>query len=155
VTSTATTTVPLADLSALIGQDLGPSSWLDVSQRRIDTFADATDDHQWIHVDPELAATGPYGGTIAHGYLSLALVIPMWTEVLDVTGVTTKLNYGLNKVRFPAPVPAGARIRLRGRLVQVEDVAGDGVQLTADVVIEVEGGTKPACAAQIVMRFYP
>lgn len=142
------------ELTTLAGSDLGTSEWLTVSQDRIDTFADATDDHQWIHVDPERAKAGPFGAPIAHGYLTLALIIPMWSQLLDVEGVRTKVNYGLNKVRFPAPVLAGARIRAAGTLADVEEVAGDGVQLTADVRIDVEDGDKPACIAQLVFRFY-
>ena len=148
------TSVALDDLPGLAGTSLGVSGWLDVTQERIDLFADATDDHQWIHVDPERAKDGPFGGPIAHGYLTLALIIPLWTNLLDVTGVTTKVNYGLNKVRFPAPVPAGARIRLSGTLVSVEQVGGGGVQVTVDVVVEIENGAKPACVAQPVFRFY-
>jgi acyl dehydratase len=149
------TTVAFGDLKSLVGGSLGSSRWLEVDQDRINTFADATDDHQWIHVDPERAKDGPFGGPIAHGYLTLSLVIPLWTELLDVTGVTTKVNYGLNKVRFPAPVPAGARIRLSGTLTDVSDVSGGGVQITADLVVEIENGGKPACVLQPVFRFYP
>jgi len=148
------TTIAFDDLAGLAGAPLGTSEWLDVTQKRIDLFADATDDHQWIHVDPERAKDGPFGEPIAHGYLTLALVIPLWTKLLDVPDVTTKVNYGLNKVRFPAPVPAGARIRLSGTLVSVEQVSGGGVQITADVVVEIENGAKPACVAQPVFRFY-
>jgi acyl dehydratase len=148
------TTVAFDDLPGLAGTALGVSEWLDVTQERIDLFADATDDHQWIHVDPERAKDGPFGGPIAHGYLTLALVIPLWTNLLDVTDVATKVNYGLNKVRFPAPVPAGARIRLSGTVVSVEQVGGGGVQITVDVVVEIEDGAKPACVAQPVFRFY-
>ncbi|HKS45950.1 MAG TPA: MaoC family dehydratase [Amycolatopsis sp.] len=146
--------VKFDELKTLAGTELGTSDWIAVDQDRINTFADATDDHQWIHVDVEKAKTGPFGGTIAHGYLTLALLIPLWTELLDVEGVTTKVNYGLNKVRFPAPVPAGSRIRVTGKLGDVEEVPGNGLQLTADLVIEIENGTKPACIAQPVFRFY-
>jgi len=142
------------ELTTLAGADLGTSQWLTVGQDRINTFADVTDDHQWIHVDPERAKNGPFGAPIAHGYLTLALVIPLWSELLDVDGVSTKVNYGLNKVRFPAPVPAGARIRAGGTLTDVQEVAGDGLQLTADVRIDIEGGSKPACIAEPVFRFY-
>jgi acyl dehydratase len=141
------------ELKKLAGSELGTSAWLDVTQERIDTFADATGDHQWIHVDPERAAEGPFGAPIAHGYLTLSLFIPLFTELLDVQGVTTKVNYGLNKVRFPAPVKAGSRIRLVGRLAEVEDVPG-GVQITVDGTIETEGGTKPAAVLQSLSRFY-
>ncbi|MFF1355578.1 MaoC family dehydratase [Streptomyces sp. NPDC058297] len=143
----------LAEVKKLAGSDLGTSEWIDVTQERIDTFADATGDHQWIHTDPERAKEGPFGAPIAHGYLTLSLFIPMFTELLDVEGVTTKVNYGLNKVRFPAPVPAGSRIRLAARLSAVEDVPG-GVQITVDGTIEIEGAAKPACVLQSVSRFY-
>lgn len=148
-----TTTVPLEDLPGLEGADLGASSWVAITQDRIDRFADASDDHQWIHTDPERAKGGPFGGPIAHGYLTLALVIPLWTELLDVTGVTTKVNYGLNKVRFPTPVPAGSEIRALGKLATVEQVSG-GVQITGEITIELKDGDKPACVAQPVFRFY-
>ncbi|MEU8482608.1 MaoC family dehydratase [Streptomyces sp. NPDC048641] len=143
----------LAEVKKLAGSDLGSSEWTDVTQERIDTFADATGDHQWIHTDPERAKEGPFGAPIAHGYLTLSLFIPMFTELLDVEGVTTKVNYGLNKVRFPAPVPAGSRIRLAARLAAVEDVPG-GVQITVDGTVEIEGAAKPACVLQSVSRFY-
>jgi acyl dehydratase len=143
----------LDELRALVGTDLGTSSWVEIDQARIDTFADATDDHQWIHVDAERAKSGPFGTTVAHGYLTLSLLIPMWSEVLDVKSVTSRVNYGLGKVRFPAPVPVGSKVRLTATLVSVEDVAG-GAQLTIDAVIEREGGTKPVCVAQPIFRFY-
>jgi len=143
----------LDELRKLSGSDLGTSEWIEVTQERIDTFADATGDHQWIHVDPEKAAAGPFGAPIAHGYLTLSLFIPLFTELLDVQGVTTKVNYGLNKVRFPSPVKAGSRIRLTGRLTDVEDVPG-GVQITVDGAIEIEGGAKPAAVLQSLSRFY-
>ncbi|WP_128801414.1 MULTISPECIES: MaoC family dehydratase [unclassified Streptomyces] len=141
------------ELKKLAGTELGTSAWLDVTQERIDTFADATGDHQWIHVDPERAAEGPFGAPIAHGYLTLSLFIPLFTELLDVQGVTTKVNYGLNKIRFPAPVKAGSRIRLVGRLAEVAEVPG-GVQITVDGTIEIEGGSKPAAVLQSLSRFY-
>lgn len=150
-----TTTVSIEDLPSLEGATLGTSDWIEVTQPMIDQFADATHDHQWIHVDPERAAQGPFGGPIAHGYLTLSLLIPLWTDLLDVTGVTTKVNYGLNKVRFPAPVPAGAAIRAVGALAKVDQVAGGGVQLTGEVTIEIKDSDKPACVAQPVFRFYP
>ncbi|MCX3058505.1 MaoC family dehydratase [Streptomyces beihaiensis] len=141
-------------LRKLAGSDLGSSAWLDVDQTRINTFADATDDHQWIHTDPERAAAGPFGGPVAHGYLTLSLFIPLFTELLDVRGVTTKVNYGLDKVRFPAPVPAGSRLRLTARLAAVDEVPGGGVQVAVDGTIEIEGGTKPACVLRSISRFY-
>ncbi|MFG2966618.1 MaoC family dehydratase [Streptomyces sp. NPDC048179] len=143
----------LDQLKKLAGSDLGSSDWIEVTQDRIDTFADATGDHQWIHVDPDLAAAGPFGAPIAHGYLTLSLFIPLFTELLDVQGVSTKVNYGLNKVRFPSPVKVGSRIRLVARLVEVEDVAG-GAQIVVDGTIEIEGGTKPAAVLQSLSRFY-
>lgn len=141
------------ELKKLAGSDLGTSEWIDVTQERIDTFADATGDHQWIHVEPERAKEGPFGAPIAHGYLTLSLFIPLFTELLDVQGVTTKVNYGLNKVRFPSPVKVGSRIRLIGKLAEVEDVPG-GVQITVDGTIEIEGAPKPAAVLQSLSRFY-
>ncbi|MEU3851595.1 MaoC family dehydratase [Streptomyces sp. NPDC029554] len=143
----------LGELRKLAGGDLGTSEWIEVTQERIDTFADATGDHQWIHVDPVRAEEGPFGAPIAHGYLTLSLFIPLFTELLDVHGVTTKVNYGLNKVRFPSPVKVGSRIRLSARLAEVEDVPG-GVQITVEGTIEIEGGGKPAAVLQSLSRFY-
>ncbi|WP_405621869.1 MaoC family dehydratase [Streptomyces sp. NBC_00076] len=141
------------ELKKLAGTDLGASEWIEVTQERINTFADATGDHQWIHVDPERAKEGPFGAPIAHGYLTLSLFIPLFTELLDVEGVSTKVNYGLNKVRFPSPVKVGSKIRLVGKLASVEDVPG-GVQITVDGTIEIEGGAKPAAVLQSLSRFY-
>ncbi|MCX5600200.1 MaoC family dehydratase [Streptomyces phaeochromogenes] len=141
------------ELKKLAGSDLGTSEWIEVTQERINTFADATGDHQWIHVDEEKAKDGPFGAPIAHGYLTLSLFIPLFTELLDVQGVTTKVNYGLNKVRFPSPVKVGSRIRLVGKLTDVEDVPG-GVQITVDGTIEIEGAPKPAAVLQSLSRFY-
>jgi acyl dehydratase len=141
------------ELKKLAGSDLGASEWIEVTQERINTFADATGDHQWIHVDPKKAAEGPFGAPIAHGYLTLSLFIPLFTELLDVEGVSTKVNYGLNKVRFPSPVKVGSKIRLVGRLASVEDVPG-GVQITVDGTIEIEGAPKPAAVLQSLSRFY-
>lgn len=143
----------LDELKKLAGSDLGTSEWIEVTQERVNTFADATGDHQWIHVDPERAAAGPFGAPIAHGYLTLSLFIPLFTELLDVQGVTTKVNYGLDKVRFPAPVKVGSRIRLTGRLAEVTDVPG-GVQIAVDGTLEIEGGTKPAAVLRSLSRFY-
>ncbi|MFJ9178347.1 MaoC family dehydratase [Streptomyces sp. NPDC102360] len=144
----------LAELTKLAGTDLGTSDWLEITQDRINTFADATGDHQWIHVDPERAAAGPFGAPIAHGYLTLSLFIPLFTDLLDVQGVTTKVNYGLNKVRFPSPVKVGSRIRLAARVASVEEVPGGGVQITIDGAMEIEGGAKPAAVLQSISRFY-
>ncbi len=142
------------DLLNMIGQDLGSSPWLDVTQKRIDTFADATDDHQWIHVDVERAKTGPFGGPIAHGYLTLSLLIPLWSEILVFEDLDMAVNYGLNKVRFPAPVPAGARVQVSATLANAEEVGGNGIQATIDTVMRVEGADKPVCIAQMVHRYY-
>ncbi|HEX6683878.1 MAG TPA: MaoC family dehydratase [Candidatus Limnocylindrales bacterium] len=142
------------ELRSLAGKDLGAGGWLEVTQDRVNTFADATGDHQWIHVDVERARTGPFQGTIAHGYLTLALLIPMWTEILQIEGVRMSINYGLNRVRFPSPVPVGAKVRLHARVASVEDVSGSGVQLTAEFTVERQGGEKPAAVAEAVYRYY-
>jgi acyl dehydratase len=142
----------LDELDALVGETLGTSSWFEIDQQRINTFADATEDHQWIHVDPERAKQGPFGEAVAHGYLTLSLLIPMWTEIFDVREASTKVNYGLNRVRFPAPVPAGSKVRASATLSAVEPIPG-GAQLTVDAVVEREGGGKPVCVAQLVVRF--
>lgn len=148
-----TTTIDYAQIETLAGTDLGWTEWFEVTQERVNVFADATDDHQWIHVDPERAASGPFGGAIAHGLLSLALGVKFWTDLLDVTGVTTKVNYGLDKVRFISPVKVGSRIRMNAVVAEVTPVQG-GYQLTVDQTIEVEGGSKPAVAARALYRFY-
>jgi acyl dehydratase len=137
---------------ALAGRTLGPTEWHEVTQEQVDTFADATGDHQWIHVDPARAATGPFGGTIAHGYLTLSLIIPLWTDLLDIQDVTTRINYGLNKVRFPAPVPVGGKVRLTAHLAAVEPVSG-GVQATVDFTMALAGNDKPAVVAQALYRY--
>jgi acyl dehydratase len=143
----------LDELTPLIGQDLGASSWVEIDQHRIDAFAGATGDHQWIHTDPVRAKDGPFGTTIAHGYLTLALLIPMWTEILDVREARTKVNYGLGKVRFPAPVPVGSKVRAKATLAAVDEIEG-GVQVTVDAVVELDGAAKPGCVAQPIFRFY-
>ncbi|HLS72297.1 MAG TPA: MaoC family dehydratase [Actinomycetaceae bacterium] len=148
-----TTTVSLPDLPTLVGRPLGPTEYREVSQEQVNLFADATDDHQWIHTDPERAKDGPFGGPIAHGYLSLSLVIPFSEELLQVDGVSTKVNYGLDKVRFPAPVKVGDKVRMTSTITSVTEVAG-GVQVVMDNVIETEGGTKPSVAATTLFRFY-
>ncbi|GGP01911.1 MaoC family dehydratase [Nonomuraea glycinis] len=150
-----TTTVHgLTEIKALAGKDLGHSDWLEIAQDRVNTFADATDDHQWIHIDPSRAAGGPFGGTIAHGYLTLSLVIPLFNELLDIQGVTMSINYGLDKLRFPSPVKVGSRIRLGATVASVEDVPGDGVQMHLDFTVEMEGAAKPACVARAIYRHY-
>jgi acyl dehydratase len=149
-----TTTATLAELPALQGSDLGASDWYEITQDRVNTFADATGDHQWIHVDVERAkAESPFGGPVAHGYLTLSLLIPMWAQLLSVTDAKLAVNYGLNKVRFPAPVPVGSKVRLTGTLSGVEEIKG-GYQVTVAAVIEREGGDKPVCVAEPVFRFY-
>ncbi|QYB02521.1 p-hydroxycinnamoyl-CoA hydratase [Rhodococcus sp. USK10] len=156
-TTAATTTrvATLADLAALEGTSLGTSSWIDIPQQRIDTFADATGDHQWIHVDPERArAESPFGGPIAHGYLTLSLIIPMWDEILTVDSVTMAVNYGLNKVRFTNPVPAEGRVRLSATLQSVEELPKGGVQVTVAGQIELEGSERPAVVVEAVYRFF-
>lgn len=141
-------------LQHLVDTEIGVSDWMEISQERVDAFADATDDHQWIHVDPVKAAAGPFGGTIAHGFLTLSLTVTLSAQVeLDVGSPRMALNYGLEKVRFPAPVPVGSRVRARIGLVSVTDVEG-GIQVNRQVVIEVEGGEKPAMVAETVSRYY-
>ncbi len=140
-------------LLGMAGTDLGTSSWLDVTQAAIDGFAEATGDHQWIHTDVERAKDGPFGGTVAHGYLTLAMVIPMWSELLVVEERSLAINYGLDRVRFPAPVPAGSRIRAGGVLAEAAAVKG-GVQVVADLTIECDAQEKPVCVARAVFRFY-
>ncbi|GAB2948337.1 MaoC family dehydratase [Streptomyces pseudoechinosporeus] len=141
------------DLKAAAGEQLGYSDWLEIDQKRIDLFADATGDHQWIHVDPEKAATGPFGTTIAHGYLTLSLLPALVPQVMRVEGMKMGVNYGSNKVRFPAPVPVGSRLRATAVLKEVTE-AGGGVQVTAAVTVEREGGDKPVCVAESVSRYY-
>ena len=147
------TTVAYADIAGLGGTDLGYTDWLEVTQDRVNLFADAVDDHQWIHVDPQRAASGPFGAPIAHGFLSLSLATKFWTDLLDVEGVTTTVNYGLDKVRFISPVKVGARVRMTAVIAEVAEVAG-GYQLTVDQTIEIEGGSKPAVVARGLYRFY-
>lgn len=145
----------IEEIKAQAGADLGHSDWLEVLQPRVDTFADATGDNQWIHTDTERAKDGPFGGTIAHGYLTLSLLIPLWSELLRVEGVSMAVNYGLNKVRFPSPVRVGSALRAHGRIASVTEVGGgSGVEVVADLTVEIRGAEKPACVAQAVYRFY-
>jgi acyl dehydratase len=139
----------MTDLRELVGAELGPTSWIEITQARIDAFAAATDDPQWIHVDAERAAAGPFGTTIAHGFLTLSLCVPMLREVLPQGG-TMGINYGTNRVRFPAPAPSGSRIRGRFRILEVEEVAL-GLRATIEAVVELEGVGKPACVAELVV----
>jgi len=143
----------LAELKQAEGDDLGTSEWHEVTQQAIDAFADATGDHQWIHVDSERAKQTPFGGTIAHGYYTLSLA-PMLTEqIFDLEGFAFAVNYGLNKVRFPAPLPVGSRVRMQARLKALEEVPG-GAQMTVEVTFEREGGDKPVCVAETLARIY-
>jgi len=148
-----TTTVAYSDVAGLAGTDLGYTDWLEITQDRVNLFADAVDDQQWIHVDPERAASGPFGAPIAHGFLTLSLATKFWTDLLEVEGVTTKVNYGLDKVRFISPVKVGAKVRMTAVIAEVAEIAG-GYQLTVDQTIEIEGGTKPAVVARGLYRFY-
>jgi acyl dehydratase len=142
------------DLQAAIGQHLGYSDWHVVDQHRIDEFAEATGDHQWIHVDPEKAKAGPFGTTIAHGYLTLSLIPWLMSEVVAYEGVKMGINYGANKVRFPAPVRVDSRVRAGAEIAGVEDVGNGGVQIVTRVTIEVDGQEKPSCVAETVGRMY-
>lgn len=143
----------LADLQPLLGQLVATSEWITVTQERIDQFAQATGDLQWIHVDPKRAAAGPFGTTIAHGFLTLSLLPEMGASAFSVNGVRMGVNYGLNKVRFPAPVPAGSRLRGHFKLIGYETIEG-GAQVTVEVTMEREGSTKPVCVAESLSRRY-
>ena len=146
--------VAYQDLKDQVGVYLGATEWMVIDQPRIDQFADATDDHQWIHVDSEKAATGPFGATIAHGYLTLALVNKFLPDLITVTGTSMGVNYGCEKVRFPAAVMVGSEIRGSGEVVMVEDVSG-GCQIVVRVTIEIKGSDRPACVVDTISRFYP
>ena len=140
-------------LKAKKGEHLGYSEWLEVTQERVNEFAEATGDHQWIHVDPERAKAGPFGGPIAHGYLTISLAPMLLPQVMRVEGIQMGVNYGINKLRFPSPVPVGSKLRVGAALADVEDIAG-GAQVTLDLTFEVEGKDKPSCVAQAVYRYY-
>lgn len=145
----------LGEMRALLGQEVAVSGWVDITQDRVNLFADATDDHQWIHVDLERCAReSPFGGPIAHGFLTLSLVSSMFEQAIRMIDANMVVNYGLNKVRFPAPVPVGSRVRARMTLAKIEDIDG-GAQLEFNVVIEREGGSKPVCVAELLLRRYP
>lgn len=144
---------PAALLKA-VGQDLGHSDWLEIDQQRINQFADATGDHQWIHVDPEKAAEGPYGKTIAHGYLTLSLANLFLPQIMKVENTSMGVNYGCEKVRFPAAVPVGSRIRGVGEVISADEVKG-GVQVVVRMTIEIEGSDRPACVIDTISRFFP
>ena len=144
----------IAGLLAHAGQHLGYSDWMEVTQERVNQFADATGDHQWIHVDPERAKTGPFGGTIAHGYLTLSLGPMLAPQILKVTGLSMGVNYGCGKVRFPSPVPVGAKLRLGMELSAVEEIGEGQAQCTYLYTFEVEGNPKPSCVAEVIVRVY-
>jgi acyl dehydratase len=144
----------LDELTAAVGEELGPTEWMTVTQKQVDLFADATGDHQWIHVDRARAAAGPFGGTIAHGYLTLSLVPMLAAQLFHIDTMGAKLNYGINRVRFPHLVPVGAQIRARATIAEVTDVPA-GKQLITRYVIEIEGVDKPACVAETVVLLLP
>ncbi|MDJ0458501.1 MaoC family dehydratase [Arthrobacter sp. NQ7] len=140
-------------LLTLSGKDLGATDYRQITQDQINLFADATDDHQWIHTDPERAKDGPFGAPIAHGFLTLSLIIPFWGELFDVEGVTTKVNYGLDKVRFTSPVTVGSKVRMQATIADVTEVKG-GAQIKVNATIEIEGQERPAVVAEFLARFY-
>ena len=145
----------IAGLKELVGQHLGYSEYLDITQERVNTFADATGDHQWIHVDPERAAMeSPFGGPIAHGYLTLSLGPALMPSIMTVTGMKMGVNYGAGKIRFPSPVPVGSRLRLGAKLDSLEDLPNNGAQVTMTFTFEVEDAPKPSCVAEIIFRYY-
>ena len=144
----------IADLTACIGQVVAVSDWITITQQQVNLFADATGDHQWIHVDPEKAAAGPFGGPIAHGFLTLSLLPKFFESSFEIVGSRMGVNYGLNKVRFTAPVPVGSRLRASMKLLTSEPIANDGVQMTWEVTVEREGSDKPVCVAESLVRRY-
>jgi acyl dehydratase len=144
----------LDEVRAAIGEHNGYSDWHVVTQEQINAFADATGDHQWIHIDPEKAAAGPFGTTIAHGFLTLSLIPMLASQITRVNGVRMGVNYGLNKVRFPSPVPVGSKIRAGAKILSVDEIPGGGVQQVNEITIEREGGEKPCCVAETVVRYY-
>lgn len=144
----------VASVLASVGRDLGRTGWMTLTQERINRFADATDDHQWIHVDEARAAEGPFGGCIAHGYLTLSLASKLLPELVTYDGLKMGVNYGCERVRFPAPARAGARIRGHGEVVAAEEVKGGGVQVTIRITVEIEGGGKPACVVDTISRLF-
>lgn len=142
-----------AEALAAVGRDLGHSDWIEISQERINMFADATGDHQWLHVDPERAAKGPFGKTIAHGFLTLSLLNMVLPDLLLPTNMDWGVNYGIDKVRFPAPVPVGSRIRAHGVLVEVKEIGPGTIQTMVRMSVEIEGQDKPACVADTLQRY--
>ena len=144
----------LDELFPLVGQEVATSEWITVTQDQVNLFAEATGDHQWIHIDPARAAAGPFGTTVAHGFLTLSLLPEMSASAFEVRDTRMGVNYGLNRVRFPAPVPVGSRLRCRIKLLACEEVQGNGVQLTWDMNVEREGEPKPVCVAEFLQRRY-
>jgi acyl dehydratase len=142
------------EILGAVGTKLGPGPWTEITQARIDRFAEATDDHQWIHVDAARAKAGPFGTTIAHGYLTLSLMAKFLPELLEIRGLKMGVNYGTDKVRFPSAVKAGARVRPRGEFVAVERTKDGGIQAIIRVTVEIEGEAKPACVADTISRYY-
>jgi len=149
----ATTVNGIDELKTHVGTHLGYSDYVEITQEQVQLFADATGDQQWIHTDPERAKAGPFGGPIAHGYLTLSLAPALLPQILQVGGISMGVNYGCGKVRFPSPVPVGSKVRAGAELVSVEDVAG-GAQVTMSVTFEVEGAPKPSCVAEVIYRYY-
>lgn len=145
----------IADLAACVGQEVAVSDWLTITQQQVNLFADATGDHQWIHVDPEKAAKGPFGGPIAHGFLTLSLIPKFFESSFQIVGSRMGVNYGLNKVRFTAPVPVGSRLRARMKLLETLPLDNGGVQMAWEVTVEREGSAKPVCVAESLVRRYP
>jgi len=148
-----TTIIGIAGVKGLAGREWGTSGWIAVTQEQINGFADATGDRQWIHIDPEKAKHGPFGGPIAHGFFTLSLIPVLFQDAVRIEGFAMAVNYGLNRVRFPAPTPAGARLRAHVRNLSVEDVP-DGVQAVNEINIEREGGNKPVCVAELIVRYF-
>ncbi len=143
-----------SELLSRVGERLGESAWLEIDQKRIDLFAEATGDDQWIHVDPERAKDGPFGATIAHGYLTLSLTNLFLPQIVEVRGIKMGVNYGANKLRFPSPVKVGSRVRGVGELIAAEEVKG-GVQSVVRITVEIEGSDRPACVVESISRYYP
>ncbi|MDB5742746.1 MAG: MaoC family dehydratase [Polaromonas sp.] len=144
-----------SDLHACLGQEVAVSDWITITQQQVNLFAEATGDRQWIHVDPDRAKAGPFGATIAHGFLTLSLLPQFFDSSFEITGSRMGVNYGLNKVRFMAPVPVGSRLRGRMKLLGAEAIAGDGMQTIWEVTVEREGSAKPVCVAESLLRHYP
>ena len=144
-----------SELKKAVGEQLGHSDWLEITQERIDQFAQATGDHQWIHVDPERAKQGPFGATIAHGYLTLSLVNMFLPQIVEVRGISMGVNYGADRVRFPAPVPVGSRVRGSAELIKAEDTKDGAVEAVTRVSVEIEGSDRPGCVIDTISRYYP